>query len=151
MATATRSNGIDQPSGNGRSFNGFSDLANFLWSIADLLRGDYKQADYGKVILPMTVVRRLDCVLRDSKPKVLGKFEQMKGGKVQNLDPILNRITAVPFHNTSKLDFEKLKGDPRNIAQNLTSYIKGFSKDARDIFIDRFRFGDQDLSKHLIC
>jgi type I restriction enzyme M protein len=130
------------PSTNGRSFNGFGDIANFLWSIADLLRGDYKQADYGKVILPMTVLRRLDCVLRDTKPKVLARYEQVKGGKVQNLDPILNRITHVPFHNVSKLDFEKLKGDPNNVAHNLTSYIKGFSQGARDIFIDRFRFGD---------
>jgi type I restriction enzyme M protein len=110
--------------------------------VADLLRGDYKQADYGKVILPMTVLRRLDCVLRDTKPKVLAKYESMKGGKVQKLDPILNRISRVPFHNVSKLDFEKLKGDPNNVAHNLTSYIKGFSQDARDIFIDRFRFGD---------
>jgi type I restriction enzyme M protein len=127
---------------NGRAFTGFGDIANFLWSVADLLRGDYKQADYGKVILPMTVLRRLDSVLRDTKPKVLVKYEAMKGGKVQNLDPILNRITGVPFHNTSKLDFEKLKGDPSNIAHNLTAYIKGFSKDARDIFIDRFRFNE---------
>jgi type I restriction enzyme M protein len=130
------------PSANGRAFTGFSDIANFLWSVADLLRGDYKQADYGKVILPMTVLRRLDCVLRDTKAKVLAKYEQVKGGRVQNLDPILNRITGVPFHNVSKLDFEKMKGDPNNIAHNLNSYIKGFSQDARDIFIERFRFGD---------
>lgn len=130
------------PNPNGRSFNGFGDLANFLWSIADLLRGDYKQADYGKVILPMTVLRRLDCVLRDTKSKVLAKYDQVKGGKVQNLDPILNRITGVPFHNVSKLDFDRLKGDPSNVSHNLTSYIKGFSKDARDIFIDRFRVSE---------
>ena len=127
---------------NGKAFSGFRDIANFLWSVADLLRGDYKQADYGKVILPMTVLRRLDCVLRDTKPKVLAKYEAVKGGRVQNLDPILNRITGVPFHNVSKLDFDKLKGDPNNIAHNLTTYIKGFSQGAHDIFIDRFRFGD---------
>src|ERR1700674_2441795 len=86
---------------NGKAFSGFRDIANCLWSVADLLRGDYKQADYGKVILPMTVLRRLDCVLRDTKPKVLAKYEAVKGGKVQNLDPILNRITGVPFHNVS--------------------------------------------------
>jgi len=74
----------------------FSELANFLWSIADLLRGTYKQADYGKVILPMTVLRRLDCVLADTKPKVLEKYAALKGGKVHNFDPILNRITGVP-------------------------------------------------------
>jgi type I restriction enzyme M protein len=147
MASKVQTNGNraaapPSPSANGRAFSGFSDIANFLWSVADLLRGDYKQADYGKVILPMTVLRRLDCVLRDTKPKVLAKYESMKGGKVQKLDPILNRISRVPFHNVSKLDFEKLKGDPNNVAHNLTSYIKGFSQDARDIFIDRFRFGD---------
>jgi len=139
---ATASAASASPNANGRAFNGFGDIANFLWSVADLLRGDYKQADYGKVILPMTVLRRLDCVLRDTKPKVLAEYERRKGGKLQNLDAVLNRITRVPFHNVSKLDFEKLKGDPNNISHNLTNYIKGFSKDARDIFIDRFRFGD---------
>src|SRR3954470_8519424 len=111
MATSTRATEIEERTGNGRSFTGFSDLANFLWGVADLLRGDYKQADYGKVILPMTVLRRLDCELDATKAKVLAKYEGLKGGKVQNLDPILNRITGVPFHNISKLDFEKLKGD----------------------------------------
>src|SRR6266571_3241801 len=82
-------------SNGGRTFSSFSDLANFLWSIADLLRGTYKQADYGKVILPMTVLRRLDCVLDRTKPKVLEKYAALKGGKVHNLDPILNRITGV--------------------------------------------------------
>jgi type I restriction enzyme M protein len=81
-------------------------------------------------------------VLRDTKPKVLAKAEAMKGGKVkeQNLGPVLNRITGVPFHNVSKLDFEKLKGDPNHIAPNLLAYIKGFSPDARDIFLERFGF-----------
>ena len=128
---------------NGSTFGSFGEIANFLWSVADLLRGDYKQADYGKVILPMTVLRRLDCVLRDTKPKVLAKYEEKKGGKVTNLDPILNRITGVPFHNVSKLDFEKLKGDPNHIGANLLAYIKGFSPDARDIFLERFGFAAQ--------
>jgi hypothetical protein len=91
--------------GNGRAFNGFSDLANFLWSVADLLRGDYKQADYGKVILPMTVLRRLDCVLRDTKPKVLAKFEQMKGGKVQNLNE--QPAVAIPEQQLHPEDLEQ--------------------------------------------
>ncbi len=126
----------------GRTFSSFSEIANFLWSVADLLRGSYKQADYGKVILPMTVLRRLDCVLEPTKPKVLAKAEAMKGGKIkeQNLGPVLNRITGVPFHNVSKLDFEKLKGDPNHIGPNLLAYIKGFSADARDIFLERFGF-----------
>jgi type I restriction enzyme M protein len=126
-----------------RVFGSFSEIANFLWSIADLLRGTYKQSDYGKVILPLTVMRRLDCVLADTKDKVLAKHDALKGGDIKNLDPILQRVTGVPFHNVSKLDFEKLKGDPNHFAENLTSYIKGFSKDARDIVIERFRFTEQ--------
>jgi type I restriction enzyme M protein len=128
---------------NGTTFNSFGEIANFLWSVADLLRGDYRQSDYGKVILPMTVLRRLDCVLRDTKPKVLAKYEEKKGGRVTNLDPILNRITGVPFHNVSKLDFDKLKGDPKHIGANLLAYIKNFSTDARDIFLERFGFAAQ--------
>ena len=133
---------LQLPADHGQKLNGFSGIANFLWSIADLLRGSYRQSDYGKVILPMTVLRRLDCVLRDTKPKVLAKAEAMKGGKVkeQNLGPVLNRITGVPFHNVSKLDFEKLKGDPNHLGPNLLKYIQGFSRDARDIFLERFGF-----------
>jgi type I restriction enzyme M protein len=130
------------PEANGQKLNGFSGIANFLWSVADLLRGAYKQADYGKIILPMTVLRRLDCVLEPTKAKVLAKAEAMKGGKVkeQNLGPVLNRITGVPFHNVSKLDFEKLKGDASHIGPNLLKYIEGFSADVRDIFLVRFEF-----------
>src|SRR5438876_2529681 len=118
-------------------------LSSFIWSVADLLRGDYKQSDYGKVILPFTVLRRLDCVLEPTKGKVLAKHESLKGGPVKNMDPILNRITRVPFHNTSKLDLPRLFGDPNHIAANLTAYIKGFSESAREIFISRFKFQDQ--------
>lgn len=130
------------PSDHGQKLNGFTGIANFLWSVADLLRGAYKQADYGKVILPMTVLRRLDCVLEPTKAKVLAKAEAMKGGKIkaQNLGPVLNRITGVPFHNVSKLDFERLKGDPTHIGPNLLKYIEGFSADVRDIFLVRFEF-----------
>jgi type I restriction enzyme M protein len=130
------------PADQGQKLNGFGGIASFLWSVADLLRGSYKQADYGKVILPMTVLRRLDCVLEPTKAKVLAKAEAMKGGKVkeQNLGPVLNRITGVPFHNVSKLDFEKLKGDPNHIGPNLLKYIEGFSADVRDIFLVRFEF-----------
>ena len=82
-------------------------------------------------------------MLDDTKAKVLAKYESLKGGQVKNLDPILNRITGVPFHNTSKLDFEKLKGDPNHIAANLTAYIKGFSAERPRHFIERFEFDDQ--------
>lgn len=116
--------------------------ANFIWSIADLLRGDYKQSDYGKVILPLTVLRRLDCVLESSKEDVLKKFEQMKTMSIDNLDPILNKAAGYNFHNRSKFDFKKLIADPNNIAANLRNYINGFSQDAREI-IEQFEFDNQ--------
>jgi type I restriction enzyme M protein len=127
-----------------RTFNGFSEITSFLWSVADLLRGDYKQADYGKVILPLTVIRRLDCVLDKTKAKVLTKHAELKQAKHPEgtIEKMLVRITGVPFYNTSKLDFEKLKGDPNHIGANLTSYIKGFSPNARDV-IEQFKFADQ--------
>lgn len=116
--------------------------ANFIWSIADLLRGDYKQSDYGKVILPLTVLRRLDCVLENSKAAVLKKHEQSKSLNIQNLDPILNKSAGYNFHNHSQFDFNKLVADPNNIASNLRNYINGFSEDAREI-IEQFEFDNQ--------
>ena len=121
-----------------KQFTGFSEITSFLWSVADRLRGSYKQADYGKVILPFTVLRRLDCVLHATKAKVLARHESLQGGTVKNVEPVLNRVTGVPFHNISKLDFAKLIDDPGHIASNLTAYIKGFSEAVREIFIERF-------------
>lgn len=116
--------------------------ANFIWSIADLLRGDYKQSDYGKVILPLTVLRRLDCVLESSKEGVLKKHEQLKNTEIEDLDALLNRASGYKFHNRSKFDFNKLIADPNNIASNLRNYINGFSEDAREI-IEQFEFENQ--------
>lgn len=116
--------------------------ANFIWSIADLLRGDYKQSDYGKVVLPLTVLRRLDCVLDDTKADVLKKYSQVKTLSIQNLDPILNKTAGYNFHNKSPFDFDKLIADPNNIASNLRNYINGFSEDAREI-IEQFDFDNQ--------
>jgi len=116
--------------------------ANFIWSIADLLRGDYKQSDYGKVVLPLTVLRRLDCVLQASKSEVLAKYEQVKSMNIQNLDPILNKVAAYNFHNKSLFDFDRLVADPNNIAENLRNYINGFSEEAREI-IEQFEFENQ--------
>ncbi len=117
----------------------FSEKASFIWQVADLLRGPYRPNQYKDVMLPMTVLRRLDCVLEPTKDKVLDKLKQMKGGKVKNLEPILNKVAGQSFHNTSRFTFEKLRGDPNHIAANLTNFIKGFSSQARDI-IDHFGF-----------
>ena len=116
--------------------------ANFIWSIADLLRGDYKQADYGKVILPLTVLRRLDCVLEPTKQKVLDYLPKLASMNIENADPVLNKVAGFKFHNQSKYDFQSLKADPTHIAANLTHYINGFSTDARNI-IEYFKFNEQ--------
>ncbi|MGF1470006.1 MAG: N-6 DNA methylase [Sandaracinaceae bacterium] len=131
------------PEGSARQFQSFSEASSFIWGIADLLRGDFKQYDFGKVILPFTVLRRLDCVLEPTKAEALARYEKMKGGEVKNLDPILNRVTGVHFHNTSKLDFRRLLDDPNHIASNLLAYIKGFSENVREIFIERFKLPEQ--------
>ena len=117
----------------------FGEKVSFIWSVADLLRGPYRPNQYKDVMLPLTVLRRLDCVLEPTKDDVLARMKKLEGGKVKNVDPILCRVTGVPFYNTSRYTFEKLKGDPNNVAANLTNYIKGFSTRAREI-IERFGF-----------
>lgn len=119
--------------------NNFGEKVSFIWSVADLLRGPYRPNQYKDVMLPMTVLRRLDCVLKPTKDKVLKKLKNMKDGKVKNLEAILNRVAGQEFSNTSLFTFEMLRGDPDNIAANLINYINGFSSRARDI-IDHFRF-----------
>ena len=111
-------------------------LASLIWQIADLLRGPYRPPQYERVMLPMTVLRRFDCVLAPSKAKVLAEHARLKGGKIKDeaLELRLNRAAGQRFHNRSPLDFEKLKGDPDNIERHLVSYIAGFSKNVRDIF-----------------
>lgn len=119
--------------------NNFNEKANFIWSVADLLRGPYRPNQYKDVMLPLTVLRRLDCVLEPTKGAVLSKLKSLEGGKVKNVEPILNKVAGQSFHNTSQFTFEKLKGDPNNIAANLTQYIKRFSSRARDI-LEHFGF-----------
>ncbi len=115
--------------------------AAFIWSVADLLRGDYKQSEYGKVILPLTVIRRLDCVLEPTKQAVLKKHKQL-ARKIENVEPVLQAVAGEQFFNTSPLTFTKLLDDPNTIADALQLYIGGFSEAAKDI-IDKFDFGIQ--------
>lgn len=116
-------------------------LSSFIWSVADLLRGDYRQSDYGKVILPFTVLRRLDCVLEPTKAAVLAEFaEKSKAGL--NPDPFLLRKSGQSFYNTSEMDMKRLIGDQDHIRENLFSYIQAFSPEVRDIF-ERFDFVTQ--------
>lgn len=116
-------------------------LSALIWSVADLLRGDYKPSEYGRVILPFTVLRRLDCVLAPSKARVL---EEAKAKEAMGLnpEPFLTRITGLPFANTSPFDLKTLMGDQDNLSANLDAYIRGFSAPVRDIF-ERFRFTEQ--------
>ena len=122
--------------------NNFQEKVSFIWSIAELLRGPYKKEQYGDVILPMSVLRRFDCVLEPTKKAVLDKHEQLKKMNLQNVDPILNNITGQQFNNTSQYDFTKLLAEPDNIANNIRNYINGFSKNAREI-IEHFEFEKQ--------
>ena len=108
-------------------------LSSFIWSVADLLRGDYKQSDYGKVILPLTVLRRLDCVLEPTKEAVLAEKKKRDKAKL-NPEPFLLKKSGQLFYNTSPLDMKKLMGDQDNIAENMYSYVQAFSDDVRDIF-----------------
>ena len=119
----------------------FKEKANLIWSVADLLRGDYKQSDYGKVILPMTVLRRLDCVLASTKQNVLDNLSKVEKLSDSAKDITLNKIAGHNFHNRSKFDFKKLAADPENVAANLRHYINGFSASARQI-IEYFNFDD---------
>lgn len=120
----------------------FREKANFIWDVADLLRGHYKQADYGKVIIPFAVLRRLDIVLEPTKKEVLEAYQKHKDKKPEVLEPILNGISRVKFHNRSKFDFKELAKDHNNIAANLRNYINGFSISAREI-VDYFSFENQ--------
>lgn len=120
----------------------FKEKADLIWRVADLLRGDYKQSDYGKVILPMTVIRRLDCVLAPTKQKVLDYLPKVESLKDQAKDTAINKIAGFNFHNRSQFDFDKLIADPNNIAANLRNYINGFSSSSREI-IEYFNFDDQ--------
>ena len=119
--------------------NGFSDKVSFIWSVADLLRGPYRPNQYKDVMLPLTVLRRMDCVLAPTKDAVLDKLKALEKGMIKNVEPILNKVAGQDFHNTSRFTFDKLKGDPNNIAANLIQYIKGFSTRAREI-IEHFGF-----------
>ena len=117
------------------------ELTNFIWSIADPLRHDYKQSEYGRIILPLTVLRRLDCVLEPTKEKVRSAYDRYKD-KIDNIGPLLENAAKQSFYNTSRFDFEKLLADPTNIANAFKSYIGGFSPNARAI-VERFGFLNQ--------
>ncbi len=116
--------------------------ANFIWSICNLLRGPYKRNEYRKVILPLTILRRFDCILESTKNAVLAEYDRLKGKSENIVSAQLRTITGVPFYNLSRLTFGKLLDDPNQVAPNLNSYINAFSPNVRQIF-EKFEFGQQ--------
>jgi len=114
---------------------------NFIWNIANLLRDDFKRSKYPDVILPLTVLRRLDCALEKTKEAVLKKYEQYKG-KLDDMDGLLKQASGYDFYNTSQYDFKKLLDDPKNIGKNLQKYINDYSPSMREV-IDKFKFSAQ--------
>ncbi|MCF2137332.1 MAG: type I restriction-modification system subunit M [Candidatus Thorarchaeota archaeon] len=140
----SRRNGTDDSSAFNYGTTNFSEKVSFIWNIADLLRGTYKRSDYGKIILPFTVLRRLDQVLEDSRTKVQDAYKKYKSRlKSVALDMKLQKVAGHSFYNTSYFNFEKLLGDPDNLAANLLNYVDGFSPNARDIM---YKF---DIKTHI--
>lgn len=119
-----------------------SQLANFIWSICNLLRGPYKRNEYRKVILPLTVLRRFDCLLASTKARVLEEYPKLKGKPENVVRSLLQKVTKRPFYNLSKLDFAKLLDDPNQLAPNLNGYISKYSPNVRGI-MERFAFDQQ--------
>ena len=119
-----------------------SQTASFIWSICNLLRGPYKRNEYRKVILPLTVLRRFDCLLEPTKEQVLDAHRGFQNKPETVVRKLLEKISGRPFYNLSNLDFPRLLNDPDQLAQNLLSYINGFSSNVREI-IERFKFEEQ--------
>lgn len=121
--------------------NNFQEKISFIWSIAELLRGDYKKSEYTDVILPLTVLKRLDAVLEPTKEKVISLYNENKG-RLEYMDSLLCKASGYPFYNTSPFTFQKLIQDPDNIEKNLRSYISGFSTNMFEI-IEHFEFQNE--------
>ena len=114
--------------------------ANLIWGIAELLRGDYKQADYGKVILPLVVMRRLDQVMEPTRDQVIAAAEQLEAAGVENLELALRSVAGgQQFFNRQRLRFHQLLDDPGNVADHLRAYIDGYSELARQV-VGKFEF-----------
>src|ERR1035438_10057066 len=108
-------------------------LSSFIWSVADLLRGKYRPHEYGKVILPFTVLRRMDCVLAPTKPAVLAEAQKHTAANPASAEHFLRRAAGTSFYNTSPMDLKAIAGDPANVAGNLLSYLHAFSSNVADI------------------
>jgi len=123
--------------------------AGLIWSIADSLRGPYKRSEYGHVILPLTLMRRLDQAMEDSKDAVVAEAERRREQGIENVEPLLRRVAGRSFFNASPLRFSQLPDDPRHIATNLRAYINGYSRNAEAVFANfDFEKQIQKLESH---
>ncbi len=125
----------------------FKEHGDVIWNIANLLRGPYRPPQYRRVMIPLTVLRRLDCVLEESKDKVVAMYKKLKAEKkdIETIEKVIMHKFKVPFFNTSEFTFQTLLGDPDKLANNLNNYIAGFSSRARKI-IEKFKF-DEEIEK----
>jgi len=121
------------------------EIVSFIWGVADLIRDTFKRGKYQDVILPLTVLRRLDCVLAPTKEKVLKRQAELRGQGLQDLDAQLRKVSGFAFYNTSRYDFDKLIADAPHLAANLRNYIAGFSPNMREV-LEKFDF-DNTISK----
>jgi len=121
------------------------EIVSFLWGVADLIRDTFRRGHYQDVILPLTVLRRLDCVLAPKKESVLRRQAELRGRGLEDLDAQLRTTSGFAFYNTSRYDFEKLLADAPHLAANLRNYIAGFSPNMREV-IEKFDF-DNTISK----
>ncbi|MFT5633241.1 MAG: type I restriction enzyme M protein [Rubritalea sp.] len=136
----------------------FKEQGDVIWNIANLLRGPYRPPQYRRVMIPLTVLRRLDCVLESSKDEVIAMHQKLSAEtKVEKTDEgekkvpkyntatiekLINNKFKLTFHNVSEFSFQKLLGDPDKLAANLSNYLAGFSTRARDI-IEKFKFEEE--------
>lgn len=120
---------------------GFQDKVSLIWSVADILRGDFKPHEYGQTILPFVVLRRLECALEKTKEKVISKSKSLEG-KINDLETILNKESGHHFYNTSPLSLTKILQDPNKVASNLNSYIRAFSPSASEV-LDKYGFPEK--------
>jgi type I restriction enzyme M protein len=121
------------------------EIVSFIWGVADLIRDTFRRGKYQDVILPLTVLRRLDCVLAPTKEKVLKRQAELQGRGLQDLDAQLRKVSGFAFYNTSRYDFDKLSADAPHLAANLRNYIAGFSPNMREV-LEKFDF-DNTISK----
>ena len=118
-----------------KNFDAFKEHGDVIWNIANLLRGPYRPPQYRRVMIPLTVLRRLDCVLEKTKGDVIAMHKKLKadGKDAEAIEKIITHKIKVPFFNISEFTFETLLGDPDKLAANLGNYMAGFSSRARKI------------------